>query len=544
MTTDMGRKTVSYLVRCALGMNDTLVKQDQNGAYYTFKGAIGLAPQYKTAGCNKDCTEELSACLMAHVNTTGVHIPLWLDSPMSSVGWGQSPFYPMQEGTFFGQIMVTNASNNLDAYYCNGPQVAVNEVPGRLGSNQGPVPYSNAYPLSAGMDGLCATSGHCVMQSNGDGAVSCVGNGTTWTHPLTVWRGQTFQAETATRTGAAAVVSCPQCGGGNRVGYVDSASSVTFKGVHVAATGTANLVLYYEDADTAGTTRAFNVSVNGGPVQYRTFAPVGGSWSNPSSVAVGSVNIALHGFVAGSNNTVAFSGDGVHTAPDLDWIEVMAGVGGANDPNLVGYWNFDEAQGTIIRDASAKASDGTLFGSTQWSGDLPPKIAFGNTSSLGFSATNTFVEVGTANLPATNAPQSVAAWIKLNSTSGGQYIVSMWDVGSTSGVSFGIQYGQLQAFAWGPRTLVSTSKLPSTGVWHHVAYTFDGITHKLYLDGALVSTGTAAPDVHAVTRAQLGAFNSGSSFNGLLDDIRIYKTALTAGQAANLAAGYASDQGG
>ena len=194
MTNDTGRKTVSYLVRCALATGDSLVKQDQNGVNYTFKGAIGLAPQYKTAGCNKDCTEMLSACLMAHVNTTGVHIPLWLDSPMSSVGWGQSPFYPLQEGTFFGQIMVTNANNNLDAYFCNGPQVASNEVPGRLGSNQGPVPYANAYPTS---DGLCATSGHCVMQSTGDGAVSCVGNGTTWTHPITVWRGQTFQAEAA-----------------------------------------------------------------------------------------------------------------------------------------------------------------------------------------------------------------------------------------------------------------------------------------------------------------------------------------------------------
>src|SRR6266404_2007207 len=62
MTTDAGRKTVSYLVRCALATGDSLVKQDQNGAYYTFTGAIGLAPQYKTTGCNKDCAEELSAC--------------------------------------------------------------------------------------------------------------------------------------------------------------------------------------------------------------------------------------------------------------------------------------------------------------------------------------------------------------------------------------------------------------------------------------------------------------------------------------------------
>ena len=147
------------------------------------------------------------------------------------------------------------------------------------------------------------------------------------------------------------------------------------------------------------------------------------------------------------------------------------------------------------------------------------------------------------SLPATNAAQSVAAWVKLNvnPSSGQQYIVSMWDAPTSSGISFGMNAGQLQAWAWGPRTLVSTSTPPSLGVWHHVAYTYDGTTHKLYIDGALVCTSTAAPNAHAVTRAQLGAYNSGGSFNGGLDDIRIYNAALTATQVANLAAGNASD---
>src|SRR6266851_2802630 len=44
MTTDGGRQTVSYLVLCALAAGDTLEKQDQNGTWYTYSGAIGLAP--------------------------------------------------------------------------------------------------------------------------------------------------------------------------------------------------------------------------------------------------------------------------------------------------------------------------------------------------------------------------------------------------------------------------------------------------------------------------------------------------------------------
>ncbi len=277
-----------------------------------------------------------------------------------------------------------------------------------------------------------------------------------------------------------------------------------------------------------------------------TSASTGGRFSTERlRIALGSVTIALHGFVQGSSNVITFSGDGTHSAPDLDWIEVLAGAGGANDPNLVGYWNFDEAQGSIIRDASGTASDGSLHSSTAWiTSSLAPQLQFANTSALGFNGygSNSYVEVGTKALPATNAPQSIAAWINLKSLSGQPYIVSMWDSSSSSGVSLGINNGQLQTWAWGPRTLVSTAP-PSLNVWHHVAYTFDGTTHKLYLDGTLVNSSTVPPNAHAVTRAQLGAYDGGSSFNGQLDEIRIYKAALTATQVANLSKGYESDQG-
>jgi hypothetical protein len=203
MTSDGGRKVVTYLARCALAAGDSLVKTDQNNASYTFAGGIGLAPQWKNGGCNEQCSEMISACMMAHINSSGVHIPLWMDSPMSTIGWGQSPWFPTREGTFFGQIMVTNAVNNLDAYYCNGPGSDKNVVPGRLGANQGSVPYADAWPTSAGFDGQCDNSltahstGGCVDNSAGDGSSSCKLNGMMWNNPITVWRGQTIQAEDA-----------------------------------------------------------------------------------------------------------------------------------------------------------------------------------------------------------------------------------------------------------------------------------------------------------------------------------------------------------
>jgi hypothetical protein len=114
---------------------------------------------------------------MAHVNTAGVHIPLWLDAATPSVGWGRSPTYSHQEGSFFGNVFVSPPK----AYYCNGKDFAVGVVPGRLGATQTGAPYSNPFPGS----GYCADA--CVSlaaPNTGDGYQSCAG----YSNVVTVWR--------------------------------------------------------------------------------------------------------------------------------------------------------------------------------------------------------------------------------------------------------------------------------------------------------------------------------------------------------------------
>ena len=382
MTTSDGRQTVSYLVKCALAAGDTLVKQDDSGNNYTFQGGIGLAPEYKTGGCTQGCAEALSACLMAHVNTTGVHIPLWLTSPMTPIGWGQSSFYPTQEGTFFGQIMLTNTAYNLDAYYCNGPSVASDVVPGRLGSttNSTSAPYANAYPTDGG---LCNKSGHCVMQSTGDGAISCMGNSINWTRPITVWRGQIFQAEDAALTTGTTIQTGTENSNGKRVGNIGPTATVTFKNVYAGGAGQNQLVLYYADGDCGSAQRYFNVKVNNGGQQSRAVSIVDqGNWHK-----VGQALITLDGFTAGSTNTVTFSGDGTHAAPDLDWIEVI-GAPASTAPALTG--TCDESK--WVETASINTADQGLGNdnnlTTRWTtgramavGDSY-KIDFGGTVKL------------------------------------------------------------------------------------------------------------------------------------------------------------------
>ena len=74
-------------------------------------------------------------------------------SESPAIGWGVSPSYSKQEGTFFGNILQTgnlaalgmNAVNAPAAYFCEGAGISAGVVAGRLASGAENVPYVNPY---------------------------------------------------------------------------------------------------------------------------------------------------------------------------------------------------------------------------------------------------------------------------------------------------------------------------------------------------------------------------------------------------------------
>jgi hypothetical protein len=114
---------------------------------------------------------------MAHINTAGQHIPLWLDSQHPAIGWGRSPSYPNMEGSFFGNLFVSPPQ----AYYCNGRGFANNVVPGRIGANQWNAPYKNPAGATAYCDTFCTRADYPYQN---DGFKACHG----FNNIMTVWR--------------------------------------------------------------------------------------------------------------------------------------------------------------------------------------------------------------------------------------------------------------------------------------------------------------------------------------------------------------------
>jgi hypothetical protein len=177
MTSSSGRQTIGYLVRCALPLGHSIVKTDDQGVPYTFLGQIGVAPEWESGQCGQGCQENVTACMLAHVNTSGQHIALWLDGNNPAIGYGRNNLFPYQEGSFFGNIFASPPQ----AYFCNGKDFELGVVPGRLGVGQAGAPYKNPFPGTGYCQDYCTGA---ASPNTGDGYQACYG----FTHVVTVWR--------------------------------------------------------------------------------------------------------------------------------------------------------------------------------------------------------------------------------------------------------------------------------------------------------------------------------------------------------------------
>lgn len=141
-----------------------------------------------------------------------------------------------------------------------------------------------------------------------------------------------------------------------------------------------------------------------------------------------------------------------------------------------------------------------------------------------------------------NPPCSIEAWV-LNPTvyTGDMETIVAWGTRDVNGgnMAFGYGvpwYGGMQHwtydFGWSP--------VPAASQWHHLVYTFDGATARLYADGALNSTlssllidTVAGPPITLAAQRQAdGTLTGWGALRGSLSigRLRIHSAALTDGQ--------------
>jgi len=226
------------------------------------------------------------------------------------------------------------------------------------------------------------------------------------------------------------------------------------------------------------------------------------------------------------------------------------GTGGSLLTGLVAYYKCDSATGTTLPDSSGNGNNGTLVSSG----------ATGYTFSAGMvgnALTLSGAGQGYVSIPPTvfaNATDiTIATWVYVTTSQNWQNVL---DVGINARLANNTSTGTIYmnlvpknggtnlAFAitsngFNNEQTLTTTALP-TGAWKHVAVVLTTGRAILYVNGAQVVASTAVTlrpaDLGAIDYAFIGKsqFSADPYFDGSIDEIRVYRRALSAAEVAAL----------
>jgi Concanavalin A-like lectin/glucanases superfamily len=208
---------------------------------------------------------------------------------------------------------------------------------------------------------------------------------------------------------------------------------------------------------------------------------------------------------------------------------------------LLGYWPLDEGAGTTAADGSGNGGAGTLVGGATWTPSGFPTAMFANPAAVVLDGVDDFVELGVRAVPGNAAPKTLSLWFwqeVATTAAGRKNLIALTSIEDDAGTQVGLDAGRVSAWFLGDPAPLIVAAAPATAGWHHVAYTYDGSMHRLYLDMAVIGNATGTPVSAVVVKARLGSFELPIEFfGGRIDDVRIYDMALDAAAIATLASG-------
>lgn len=223
----------------------------------------------------------------------------------------------------------------------------------------------------------------------------------------------------------------------------------------------------------------------------------------------------------------------------------LVSQGAAVHTGLLSYWDFEgdynDKAGSIAGNANTVDDNGTA-GSAVTNTGGGPLGSYGGFNRTGAAGTDNVVTVPkSADTIAAGESLTVSAWFRVDAFDGGNWqgLIAHgestdWRVARQNGSStLGYAGGtaDIGGGAGGPDVLTGS-------LWHHVvAITESGVSTRLWIDGALISTSGGAPTLSNDTRATdllIGGNQQPGgdlrAWNGGIDDVALWNRPLTAAE--------------
>jgi len=206
------------------------------------------------------------------------------------------------------------------------------------------------------------------------------------------------------------------------------------------------------------------------------------------------------------------------------------------ETGLAGYWRFDERTGTTFTDKTGNGFDATLTISSgnnaddmRRSGPWTDNISESGTEISGefaiqFDGTQGLM-AELENTPMINLTDefTASAWIFLGQDNTNDQLI----MGNNAWALVRLCVDNKVAFTttgFESETLTGTTKI-NTGIWTHVAVSWDGNTKTIYINGYTDTTATSLNDtlITSTSNLTIGSYSiTGNELVGSIDDVRIW----------------------
>jgi len=206
---------------------------------------------------------------------------------------------------------------------------------------------------------------------------------------------------------------------------------------------------------------------------------------------------------------------------DIAWQNPLV-FGNAELAGLIGWWKFDESEGSTAADSSGNDNDGSLQGDPVWQPDAG-KFA----GALAFDGSGDYVRIDDESNFDITGQITISAWVNIAS------VPADWTAIVTKGDSawrLSTEYADRRFhFAVSGSAWLNGQRSVSANQWHHIVGVYDGSQMHTYIDGELDAAkswnqGIASNDYPVYIGEN--AEQTGRFWRGLIDDVRIYNYAL------------------